>query len=117
MIGPRIPRSWLEHLDDENWDVVATDEIESWVSQDTLKTCTSVEPVAESDYCQIGMTATVMGYVNAVYTLECGHRRQLLAACSEQTIPAGQRTSLPAHKDDWRRVCRRSCHPQRSAIF
>ena len=30
--GLRITRSWLEHLDDENLDVVDT-EIESWVSQ------------------------------------------------------------------------------------
>ena len=22
VIGPRIPRSWLEHVDDESWDVV-----------------------------------------------------------------------------------------------
>ena len=36
--------------------------------------------LSESDYCQIGMTAIVMGDVNAVYTLECAHRRQLLAA-------------------------------------
>ena len=34
VIGPRILRSWLEHWDDETWDVVDTDEIESWVSQD-----------------------------------------------------------------------------------
>ena len=61
-------------------DVVATDEIESWVSQDFLETCTSVEPVTESDYCQLGMIAIVMGVVNAMYTLECAHRRQLLAA-------------------------------------
>ena len=80
VISPRIPRSWLEHLDDEIWDVVGTDEIESWVSQDLLKTCTLVEPVSESDNCQIGMTAIVMGDVNAVYTLECAHRRHLLAA-------------------------------------
>ena len=80
LIGPRIPRSWLEHLDDESWDVVDTDEIESWVSEDLLKTCASVEPVSEPDYCQIGMTAIVMGDVNAVHTLECAHRKQLLAA-------------------------------------
>ena len=42
VIGPRIPRSWLEHLDDESWDVVDADEIESWVSQDLLQTRTSV---------------------------------------------------------------------------
>ena len=80
VIGPRIPRSWLEHLDDENWVLFDTDEIESWVSQDLLETCGSIEPVSEQDYCQIGMTAIVMGDVNAVHTLECAHRRQLLAA-------------------------------------
>ena len=74
------PRSWLEHLDDRNWDVVDTDEIESWVPQDVLKTCASVGPVSVVDYCQIGMTAVVIGGVNAVYTLECAHRRQLLAS-------------------------------------
>ena len=71
MIGHRILRSWLDHLDDETWDVVGSDDIESWVSQDLLETCASFEPVSEPDYCQIGMTAIVMGDVNVVYTLEC----------------------------------------------
>ena len=31
VIGPRILRSWLEHLDDENWDLIDTDEMENWV--------------------------------------------------------------------------------------
>ena len=70
---------WLEHLDDENWDVVEPGDIESWLSQDLLETCASVEPVSEFDFCQIGMTAIVMGDVNAVFTLERAHRRQLLA--------------------------------------
>ena len=60
--------------------MVDPDDIECWVSQDLLKTCASFEPVSEQDYCQIGMTAIVMGDVNAVCTLECAHRRQLLAA-------------------------------------
>ena len=79
VIGPRIPRSWLELLDDENWDVVDS-EIESRVSQDLLKTCASFEPVSELGCCQVGMTAFVVGDVNAVCTLKCAHRRQLLAA-------------------------------------
>ena len=74
------PKLALEHLDDETWDVVDPDDIASWMSQDLLKACASFEPVSESDYCQVGMTAIVMGDVNAVYTLECAHRRQLLAA-------------------------------------
>ena len=78
--GDRPSHNRLEHLDDDNLDVVDTDEIESWVSQDLLNTCTSVKPVSESHYCQIGIAAIVMGDVNAVYTLECAYRRQLLAA-------------------------------------
>ena len=73
-------RSWLEHLGYETWDVVAPDDIKSWISEDLLETCVSFEPVSESDYCQIGMTAIVMGDVNAMYTLECAHRRQMIAA-------------------------------------
>ena len=80
VIVPHIPQSWLEHLDDENWDVVHTDEIESCVSQDLLETCTVVEHVSELYYCQVGITTIVMGDVTVVYTLECAHRRHLLAA-------------------------------------
>ena len=84
--------------------LVDPDNIESWVSH-LLTTCASVEPVSESDHCQIGMTAIVMGDVSAVDTLERAHRRQLLAARAlERTFPAHQRTPLLAHKDDWRRV-------------
>ena len=88
VIGPRIPRSWLEHLDDDNWDVADTG--------------ISVEPVSESEYCQIGMTAIVMGDVNAVYTLECAHRRQLLAAraLNERSLLI-RGVSLPAPKNVW----------------
>ena len=51
------------------------------------------------DFCQIGMTAIVMGDVNAVYKLD---RRQMLAAraLNERSF-VGQRASLPAYKDDW----------------
>ena len=80
MIGPRIPGSRLEHLDDETWDVVDLDDTERWASQNLLNTCASFEPVSELDHCKIGTTAIVMGDVNAVYALEGAHRRQLLAA-------------------------------------
>ena len=59
-------------MDDDNLDVVDT--------QYLLKTRASVEAVHELDCCQIGMTAVVMGDVNAVCILECAHRRQSLAA-------------------------------------
>ena len=62
--GPGVTRSWLEHVDDESWVDVNPDEIESWVSEDLLKTCASIEPVSEQEYCQIGMIAIVMGDVS-----------------------------------------------------
>ena len=74
MIGPRNTRSWLERLDGI-WD-----QSRFWIAQDLFKTCASIVPVSEKDYCQIGMTAIVMGDVNAVHTLERAHRRHLLAA-------------------------------------
>ena len=59
VIGHRIPSELARTLG--RWDVVEKLQIESSVSQDLLKT-------------------RVMGNVNAVYTLECAHRRKLLAA-------------------------------------
>ena len=35
VIEPRTTQSWLEHLDDENWYLIDTDE--SWITQDFLK--------------------------------------------------------------------------------
>ena len=79
--------------------------LKSSVSRGLLKACTSVEAVFESDYCQIGMTAIVMGDVNAAYTLECAHRRQVLAARAvhERSLLISG-LPFPAHEDDWRRV-------------
>ena len=51
------------------------------------------------------MTTIVMGDVNAVFTLECAHRRHLLVArATERTIFVDQRAPHPSHKDDWRRI-------------
>ena len=90
VIGLRIPRSWLEHLDDESLDLI--DSAES----------SSVKPVSDLDYCQIGMTAIVRGDVNAVYA----HRRQLLAAraLNERSLLI-RGLPFPAHEDDWGRTC------------
>ena len=113
VIGPRIPRSWLEQLDDGSWDVVDTDEIESWVRQ-----CASVEPVSESDYCQIRMTAIFMEDVNAVYTLECAHRGHLLAARAlHERCLLIRGLPFPRTETIGNVYIRRSCHPQRLASF
>ena len=37
VIESRIPSNWLEHLDEESWDLVGTDEIESWITQDLVE--------------------------------------------------------------------------------
>ena len=75
VIGPRIPR-WTMKIGMSFLRM----KVKVGFRKISLKRVYSVEPVSELDYCQIGMTAIVMGDVNAVYTLECAHRRQLLAA-------------------------------------
>ena len=64
------------------------------------------------------MAAIAMGDVNAVYTLGCAHRRQLLSARAlhERSLLI-RGPPIPAHKDDWRRMYRRSFHPQRFCNF
>ena len=70
--------------------------------QDLFKSRTSVEPVTELGYCQIGMTAIVMGDVNAVHTLECAHRRQLFAARAlNERFLLIRGLPSPHPKDDW----------------
>ena len=102
VIGPRMPRSWLEHLKDVDWHVVDTDENQIWVSQDLLQTCASVEPVSELHCCQIGMSASVMGDVNAVYTLEVAHRRHfLLARALNERSPLIRGLPFPRTKTNW----------------
>ena len=101
VIGSRIRRSWLENLDDESWNLVGIDEIESRITQDLFKARASV---SEQGYCQIGMTAIVMGDVSAENTLKCVHRRHFLAVFAlNERILLFKRTRLPAHEDDLRR--------------
>ena len=72
VIDPRVPRSWLDHLSDENLDVVNT-AVETWVSEDILGTCASVERVSEPYYCGSGMTTIFMEDVNTGYALQYAH--------------------------------------------
>ena len=89
VIRDRITRSWLSNSDDESWDLVGPDEIDSWITQDLLHARASIESISEQGCSQIGMTAIVMGDVNSVYTLECSLRRQRsmnVACCSEDSF-------------------------------
>ena len=79
VIWPRIPRSWLAKLDDEVSDLVGTNGIESWITQELLTVCARLKSVSEQDHCQIAVMAIAVGDVSAVHTLECAHRRQILA--------------------------------------
>ena len=54
VIGPRIPRSGLEHLGDKNWDVVDADEIDSEASQDLLKRVLRLNPSLNSSTARLG---------------------------------------------------------------
>ena len=49
-------------------------------AHELVKTFASVEPVSGQDYCNTEMTASAMRDVDAVYTLEFAHSRQLLGA-------------------------------------
>ena len=87
---PEIPALIHENTEGDGYtDPESLIDFESGVFTRSLKKkCASFEPVAELEYCQIGMTATVMGDVNAVCTLECAHRRQVPAvrALNERSL-------------------------------
>ena len=59
MIGPCVRRSWPTELDNESLDLV-DEAAEDWVSQDLLKTF-HPKSVSEDHFCQIAMTAIVLG--------------------------------------------------------
>ena len=59
-----------------------------------------------------------MGDVNAVHTLVCALRRQLLAARAlHERSPLIKGLPFPRTKNNLTRICRRSCNPERCAIF
>ena len=98
VIGPRIPRNWLAHWDEENLDGV-DNEIVSWMSQDLLKTCASTLPVSGLDHCQIGITPIVLGDVNAVLHARMSSSQTIVPyARSESTIFVDQSALLPAQR-------------------
>ena len=85
VIGPRVTRSCLDHLSDENLDEVNT-AVETCVSEDILKMCVLPLNLSPNNTtAQLGMTAIV----------KCAHRRTN-ARCSERTFFISQRASLPA---------------------
>ena len=99
-----IGRGWLEHLDDESFDVIDTGEIESLVSQDLLETCSSVNPVSDLHCCQIGMTAIVMGYQCRKHARMCSPPTVACCTCAERTTFSVLVTPHPSHEDDWARI-------------
>ena len=78
VIGPRIPVSWLHHLDDPSWDDVNSDDLETWWEPDLRQSTHADEP--HDDFRQIAIVGVMMGDTNAVAVLEMAHRRQLINA-------------------------------------
>ena len=78
VVGPRIPEAGLSIWTTKRgmWLILVTSKV--GFHKISLRRVPPSNPSSESDYCQTGMTAIVMGDVNAA--LECAHRRQLLAA-------------------------------------
>ena len=115
VIGPQIPRSGLEHLDGETWDVVErmklNVEFRKISSTCVLPSNLSLNQTHWDDCHCHGRCQ------GSVHARKCSPPTIASCACSELTIPADQRTPLPGHKDDWRRIYRRSSHPQRFYNF
>ena len=78
---PRLPKGWLTRIADESLDLLQDEVIQDWVSQNLVNT-SFPKSRSEDHVCQLAMMAIVMGDVNAVYALQCAHRRQVLTAPS-----------------------------------
>ena len=92
IIGPRVPLSWIDDLDNEALDYA--DDIDEWVRSDLISGGDAA--VVDDRYMQVALAAVMMGDKNAVYMAEQSHRRLLLAgggftsrgiATSWQTLP------------------------------
>jgi len=79
IIGPRVPLSWFEDLEDESLDDV--EDCEPWLAAD-LRDHDGSRTEAEEvpGYMDLAVAGVIMGDLNAVFAVETAHRRQLLAA-------------------------------------
>eukprot|EP00974_Lingulodinium_polyedra_P075416 7308381-Lingulodinium_polyedra.AAC.1 len=65
VIGPRIPRSWLEEIGTEELDWQA--DFASWCSEDLLLPAAASGPeLDDREFCQLAMRGVMMGDVGAV---------------------------------------------------
>jgi len=82
VIGPRVPASWFARLDREDLD--DCDDFEAWCQQDLWRGPGDAAPdpsdFDHENFRDICLQGVIMGDLNAVYAVECAHRRQLLAA-------------------------------------
>ena len=78
VIGPRIPASWLHHIDDDTCDDVNNDDLENWWEPDLRQSSDDAEP--HVGYRQMAIVGVMMGDTNAISVLEMAHRRQLINA-------------------------------------
>ena len=79
VIGPRIPRSWLDNLE-EDQEADYAPVFASWCSGDlSLAPGACGEALDEATFCQFAMVAVMMGDIGAVTVIQEAHTRFLLA--------------------------------------
>ena len=87
------PQKLLTKWDDESWDLVGTDEIESWVTPDLLKAR------ASPSLSKIGMSASVMGCQCGIHARVCAPPTTSRSPCNDP-FPR-TRTIGDVHIDDF----------------
>ena len=86
VVGPRVPRSWFDNIEDESFDYVdAGTAPDDWHWSDLRRPGPFARPWSGSTgevpgMCQVALTAALMGDMNAVTACQQAHRRTLLAS-------------------------------------
>ena len=76
VVGPRIPKSWLDNLDDESLDSAEPEG--HWYVRDLFDKPGNADQVDPEYYCQVAAAAVLMGDVNAVTVIQESHARIIL---------------------------------------
>ena len=90
-IGPRVPRSWFDYLDDEAFDDAGPDTVEDWWRSDLFASHDS-DSSPDHAFGQPAVQAVMMGDINAVTAIQHANRRILIesgAIRSEELMLAG----------------------------
>ena len=78
VIGPRIPRSWLDDIEDASQDSAVP--VGDWYTRDIFDKPGRADVVDDEYYCRLACVAVLMGEKSAVTAIQEAHLRILLRA-------------------------------------